>query len=117
MAKTALAAQTWQEVLPGVWRMQIGKADRPTLTDAAGSKPRVDRIEAMPSQPLPFKIESATGVASRDYASARIPLAPGERIVDAVCAARHAVLEGLMTHFASAADYISTQTDEQIEAF
>lgn len=44
-------------------------------------------------------------------------LAPVERIVDAVCGARHTVLEGLMTHFASAADYISTQTDEQIEAF
>jgi len=115
LANTALAAQTWQEVLPGVWRMQIGKADRPTLTDAAGSKPRADRIEAMPSQPLPFQIESATGVASRDYASARIPLAPGERIYGlglqmSGCDRRGGVYHLQVDHYASGHDRLHAPT-------
>jgi alanine racemase len=38
-------------------------------------------------------------------------------ILDAVRQCRHVQLEGLMTHFASAADYTSPQTDRQIEAF
>jgi alanine racemase len=39
------------------------------------------------------------------------------KILDAVCRCRHTRLEGLMTHFASSADYTSLQTDQQIEAF
>lgn len=38
-------------------------------------------------------------------------------IADAVRALRHARVEGLMTHFASAADYGSTQTGEQVAYF
>jgi alanine racemase len=38
-------------------------------------------------------------------------------ILEAVGAARHSRLEGLMTHFASSANYASTQTDEQLLAF
>jgi alanine racemase len=38
-------------------------------------------------------------------------------IAAAVRAARHARLEGLMTHFASAADYVSGQTERQIDEF
>ena len=38
-------------------------------------------------------------------------------ILEAVGAAKHSRLEGLMTHFASAANYASTQTDEQLRAF
>ncbi len=43
--------------------------------------------------------------------------APVEAIVAAVRATTHARLEGLMTHFASAADYESPQTDQQIAGF
>jgi alanine racemase len=39
------------------------------------------------------------------------------RILEAVRQCRHTRLEGLMTHFASSADYTSSQTDRQIEAF
>lgn len=42
--------------------------------------------------------------------------APG-KIADAVIAAGPQRLEGLMTHFASAGNYVSTQTDEQIACF
>jgi len=38
-------------------------------------------------------------------------------ILDAIGAAKHATLEGLMTHFASAANYASSQTEEQTRVF
>jgi alanine racemase len=38
-------------------------------------------------------------------------------ILEAILDARHARLEGLMTHFASAANYASDQTEEQQQAF
>lgn len=43
--------------------------------------------------------------------------APAPRIAEAVNAAKHARLEGLMTHFASAADYNGSQTEEQMHYF
>jgi alanine racemase len=43
--------------------------------------------------------------------------APARDILEAVGAASHARLEGLMTHFASAANYASTQTEEQLRVF
>jgi alanine racemase len=42
---------------------------------------------------------------------------PASEILEAIGAARHARLEGLMTHFASAANYASTQTEEQLRMF
>jgi alanine racemase len=44
-------------------------------------------------------------------------LAPASQILDAVRSATHATLEGLMTHFASSANYASSQTEEQLAAF
>ncbi len=43
--------------------------------------------------------------------------APASEILAALSQTRHAHLEGLMTHFASAADYTSTQTVEQLAYF
>jgi len=43
--------------------------------------------------------------------------APAEEILAALGEARHAQLEGLMTHFASAADYTKPQTMEQLNYF
>jgi alanine racemase len=43
--------------------------------------------------------------------------ASAAEILQATVAAKHSRLEGLMTHFASAANYASTQTDEQLHAF
>jgi alanine racemase len=42
---------------------------------------------------------------------------PAAAIVEAVQGARHVRMEGLMTHFASPANYASQQTDEQMRAF
>jgi len=44
-------------------------------------------------------------------------LAPAAVIMEAIRSAPRVEVEGLMSHFASAADFISTQTDEQITAF
>ena len=43
--------------------------------------------------------------------------APASEILEAIGAAKHVRLEGLMTHFASAANYASTQTEEQLRVF
>jgi alanine racemase len=43
--------------------------------------------------------------------------APASEILEAIGAAQHVRLEGLMTHFASAANYASNQTEEQLHAF
>jgi len=43
--------------------------------------------------------------------------APASEILEAIGAAKHVRLEGLMTHFASAANYASRQTEEQLHAF
>jgi alanine racemase len=43
--------------------------------------------------------------------------APARTVVEAIQAARHATLEGIMTHFASAGDYSSGQTERQTGAF
>lgn len=42
---------------------------------------------------------------------------PAAAILQALCAAPHVRLEGLMTHFASAANYASRQTEEQLRVF
>jgi len=43
--------------------------------------------------------------------------ASAREILDAIQAAKHTSLEGLMTHFASAANYASSQTEEQTRTF
>jgi alanine racemase len=71
----------------------------------------LDRLAEACGKPLPFhlKIDSGMGrLGTR--ASAR-------EILSALANMRHARLEGLMTHFASAADYTTTQTDDQLAYF
>ena len=59
--------------------------------------------------PYHLKIDSGMGrLGTRASAS---------EILDAIHAAKHARLEGLMTHFASSANYASSQTDEQLRVF
>lgn len=59
--------------------------------------------------PYHLKIDSGMGrLGTRE---------PAARIAEAVQAARNARIEGLMTHFASAADYGGSQTDDQVACF
>jgi alanine racemase len=71
----------------------------------------LNRMAAEREQPLAYhlKVDSGMGrLGTRASAS---------EIVEAVSANRWARLEGLMTHFASAADYTSTQTGDQLRRF
>ena len=75
----------------------IAEWDR--LAAGAGGEPRDYHL----------KIDSGMGrLGTRARAS---------EILEAIGRAKHARLEGLMTHFASAANYASTQTDEQLTVF
>lgn len=70
-----------------------------------------DRITAKRGTPAAYhlKIDSGMGrLGTRASCS---------EILEAIGAAKHARLEGLMTHFASAANYASSQTEEQLKVF
>jgi alanine racemase len=78
-----------------------------SLEDLAAFDELARRHNAAPAYHL--KIDSGMGrLGTR---------APFEQVCAAIQAARHARLEGLMTHFASAADYTSSQTDQQTDYF
>ncbi len=60
---------------------------------------------------LPYHLKLDTGMGRLGTR------APAEEVAAAIRACRHAEFEGLMTHFASSADYTSGQTDRQTAAF
>lgn len=70
-----------------------------------------DDLASKRGEPVPYhlKIDSGMGrLGTRD---------PAARIAEAIRAANYARIEGLMTHFASAADYSGPQTEDQIAYF
>jgi alanine racemase len=71
----------------------------------------IDRLAETTGKPLRYhlKIDSGMGRLGTRAASADIIAALNE--------CRHAQLEALMTHFASAADYTHSQTDDQLRYF
>ena len=71
----------------------------------------LDRLAQVAGRPLPFHLKIDSGM---NRLGTR---ATAREIVDALGAARHAPLEGLMTHLASAADYSSRQTADQLSGF
>src|SRR5579871_6647621 len=71
----------------------------------------LDRMSGRAGFPLRFHLKIDSGMGRLGTRAE-----PAE-IVAAVHALRHARCEGLMTHFASAADFTSTQTDEQVVYF
>ncbi|MBK5290167.1 MAG: alanine racemase [Acidobacteriia bacterium] len=83
------------------------------LDEASGrplSNPRKTELAARPfALHYHLKIDSGLGRLGTQSSAATI--------ASAVEGCRHAKLEGLMTHFASAADYTKSQTDEQIRYF
>lgn len=94
-----------------VERMALLDYDLTPVLHSLGDLHEFDRLVALRGLPLPYhlKIDSGMGrLGTRASAS---------EILEAVGGARHARLEGLMTHFASSADYVSPQTDEQTARF
>jgi alanine racemase len=71
----------------------------------------LDRMAERARQPLAFHLKIDSGMGRLGTR------AQPQEIVAALRGLRHARLEGLMTHFASAADFTSQQTDEQVAQF
>ena len=72
---------------------------------------QIDRLAESSGKPIRYhlKIDSGMGRLGTRASSAEI--------LAALAKAPHARLEGLMTHFASAADYTTAQTGEQLDRF
>jgi alanine racemase len=70
-----------------------------------------DRLAYAAEKPLPFHLKIDSGMSRLGTR------ADGQQILTALAGVHCARLEGLMTHFASAADYTTTQTDDQIAYF
>jgi len=70
-----------------------------------------DRLAASRGVPASYHLKIDSGMGRLGTR------APAAEILRAIQAAQHVPLEGLMTHFASAADYSSNQTEDQILAF
>jgi alanine racemase len=71
----------------------------------------LDRIAQRSGKMLRYHLKLDTGMG-------RLGTRAGSReLIDALHQARASQFEGLMTHFASAADYASPQTDEQVRCF
>jgi len=84
------------------------------LTPVIHSLPDIrewDRLAARSGAPRAYHLKIDSGMGRLGTR------APCSEILDAVWAAKHARLEGLMTHFASAANYASSQTEEQVAMF
>ncbi|MBI5083502.1 MAG: alanine racemase, partial [Acidobacteria bacterium] len=71
----------------------------------------LDRLAGHSGCSLTYHLKLDTGMGRL---GARAPL---PELIEAVRQARHAHLEGLMTHFASANDFVSGQTAEQMAGF
>jgi alanine racemase len=85
-----------------------------SLTPAIHSLDQIremDRLAESAGKPLPYhlKIDSGMGRLGTRASAAEI--------LETLRECSHARLEGLMTHFASAADYTSAQTDQQLTYF
>jgi alanine racemase len=70
-----------------------------------------DRLAHASEKPLAFHLKIDSGMGRLGTR------ADGRQILTALAEVHCARLEGLMTHFASAADYTTTQTDDQIAYF
>jgi alanine racemase len=84
------------------------------LTPVIHSLPDIaewDRLAAGSGAPRDYHLKIDSGMGRLGTR------ASAQEILEAVGAAKHSRLEGLMTHFASAANYTSSQTDEQLRAF
>lgn len=70
-----------------------------------------DHLAADRSEPAAYHLKIDSGMGRLGTR------APASEILETIQATPHARLEGLMTHFASAADYAGTQTDDQLRSF
>ncbi|HVW08777.1 MAG TPA: alanine racemase, partial [Bryobacteraceae bacterium] len=98
-------------VMAGVMPWERGALREHRLTPAIHSLRELADFGSETGEPLDIHLKIDTGLN-------RLGAQAGAKdIISAIQAARSVRVEGLMTHFASAADFISQQTEEQIRAF
>lgn len=98
-------------VLAGVMPWERGAVREHRLTPAIHSLNELAAFGENESDPLDVHLKIDTGLS-------RLGTRAGaEEIAAAIAAAPGIRVEGLMSHFASAADFVSAQTEEQIERF
>ena len=104
-------------VMAGFLPQERGAVVEYDLTPTAHSLDDIAELDRMAERagragrPLPFHLKIDSGMGRLGTRAQ-----PAE-IVTALRALRHARIEGLMTHFASAADFTSPQTDQQLARF
>lgn len=98
------------DFLPGEREALFEHDLTPVIHDLADLDP-LDQLAARRRVHINYHLKVDTGMGRLGI------LAPPSVIARAVNAATHCRLEGLMTHFASSADFTSAQTDEQSERF
>jgi alanine racemase len=96
--------------LPHEWQAMADSRLVPAVHSLDGLR-LLDRIARESGEPIDYHLKIDSGM---HRLGARLGV---EEIVAALRAATHARLNGLMTHFASPADYTSHQTEEQTEYF
>ena len=101
-------------VMAGFLRYELEAVAEHNLTPVAHSLEDIGELErfaAASGKPIRYHLKIDSGMG-------RLGTRAGaEQIVAAIRSAGNTRCEGLMTHFASAADYTSLQTDQQAEAF
>jgi alanine racemase len=101
-------------VMGGVLPHEFGAAIEHGLTPALHGIEQIAALESaarMAGRAIPYHLKLDSGMNRMGT------LSSAREILAAVAAAPHTSLEGLMTHFASAADYGSPQTDAQLACF
>jgi len=101
-------------IMGGFLDFEAGALVEHDLTPALHSLDQIrclDRLAGSAGRPLPYHLKIDSGMGRLGTCASA-----GE-ILAAIAETPHARLEGLMTHFASAADYTTTQTAEQLALF
>ena len=115
LTSSPMMPTSWRQLQPGVWRCAIGAAVNPTLTGAAEAKPLAGRISRLPHGPLPFELGAVKANRTKEFASVKIPLQPGERIYGlglqmSGCDRRGGIYHLRVDHYASGHDRLHAPT-------
>lgn len=70
----------WTVVAPGVWKATVGRPEDLTLLSAAGGRPAIAALAAMPAAPFPLAETEIEGRQVNARTLVRFPLAGGEDI-------------------------------------
>jgi len=89
----------------------LAEHDLTPAVHSLGQMRDLDRLAAAAGKPLRYHLKIDSGMGRLGTR------APAAEIVATIQTTPHAQLEGVMTHFASAADYTSPQTDDQLAYF